>query len=272
MKLRLAILDLNAGLPNQGMRCISEIVSNYHHLLEVDVFDVRVTAEVPDLSYDIYISSGGPGNPMEGDGVWDERFYTLVQDVWEYNKYEGHPKKYFFFICHSFQMACLHFGLGEITKRKSASFGVQPVHKTRAGQKDAIFNGLPDPFYVVESRDWQLVQPNLHIFTEKGAEILALEKIRTHVEYERAIMAVRFSEEMVGTQFHPEADPHGMKVHFTLEANRDKVINNFGIAKYDSMMSQLDEEDKIALTYKTILPKFIENAIKLINSHAYSIV
>ena len=79
MKLRLAILDLNAGLPNQGMRCISEIVSNYHHLLEVDVFDVRVTAEVPDLSYDIYISSGGPGNPMEGDGVWDERFYTLIR-------------------------------------------------------------------------------------------------------------------------------------------------------------------------------------------------
>jgi len=106
MKLRLAILDLNAGLPNQGMRCISEIVSNYHHLLEVDVFDVRVTAEVPDLSYDIYISSGGPGNPMEGDGVWDERFYTLVQDVWEYNKYEGHPKKYFFFICHSLRSLC----------------------------------------------------------------------------------------------------------------------------------------------------------------------
>lgn len=272
MKLRLAILDLNAGLPNQGMRCITQIVSQYKNQLDADIFDVRVTGEVPDLNYDIYISSGGPGNPMEGDGVWDTRFYDLVQDVWDYNKYEGYPKKYFFFICHSFQMACNHFGLGKITKRKSASFGIQPVHKTKAGMSDELFRQLPDPFYVVESRDWQIVQPNLHIFKEKGAEILALEKIRTHVEYERAIMAVRFSEEMVGTQFHPEADPDGMMVHFTKEENRDKVVLNYGIAKYDSMMSQLEEEDKIALTYKTILPNFIGNAIKRINSHAYSIV
>ena len=169
-------------------------------------------------------------------------------------------------------MACNHFGLGKITKRKSASFGIQPVHKTKAGMSDDLFRQLPDPFYVVESRDWQIVQPNLHVFKEKGAEILALEKIRTHVEYERAIMAVRFSEEMVGTQFHPEADPDGMMVHFTKEENRDKVVLNYGIAKYDSMMSQLEEEDKIALTYKTILPNFIGNAIKRINSHAYSIV
>ena len=75
MKLRLAILDLNAGLPNQGMRCITQIVSEYKNQLDADIFDVRVTGEVPDLSYDIYISSGGPGNPLEGDGVWDTRFY-----------------------------------------------------------------------------------------------------------------------------------------------------------------------------------------------------
>jgi hypothetical protein len=32
-------------------------------------------------------------------------------------------------------------------------------------------------------------------------------KIRDHVQYERAIMAVRFTDYFVGTQFHPEADP-----------------------------------------------------------------
>jgi imidazoleglycerol phosphate synthase glutamine amidotransferase subunit HisH len=30
---------------------------------------------------------------------------------------------------------------------------------------------------------------------------------RDHVQYERAIMAVRFTDYFVGTQFHPEADP-----------------------------------------------------------------
>ena len=72
----------------------------------------------------------------------------------------------------------------------------------------------------VDSREWQLVQPNRKVFKKLGAKILSLEKIRTHVELERAIMAIRFSPEMVGTQFHPEADPEGMKKHFSVEENR----------------------------------------------------
>lgn len=272
MKLRLAILDLNAGMPNQGMRCIIDIVKNYKHIFDIDIFDVRSNNEVPSLDYDVYISSGGPGNPLDGNGNWDVKFYNLLQDVYDYNKYAGESKKFMFLICHSFQMACHHFQLGKITKRKSPSFGVMPVHKTRSGIHDEIFEKLPDPFFVVDSREWQIIQPNLSVFKNKGASILALEKIRTHVEYERAIMAVRFSDEIVGTQFHPEADPDGMKVHFSKKENRDKVILNHGITKYDSMMTQLDEEDKIELTHKTMLPNFIEKAIESINSNALSIV
>ena len=159
-------------------------------------------------------------------------------------------------------MACEHFELGELAPRKSTSFGVLPVHHTKAGLTDPIFSGLPDPFHAVDSRDWQLIQPNLEVFEEHGAQILSLEKIRTHVELERAIMAVRFSEEFVGTQFHPEADPIGMKEHFLKQENRDKVINNFGEAKYNNMMEHLDDPDKIALTYSTILPTFIESSIQ----------
>ena len=43
-----------------------------------------------------------------------------------------------------------------------------------------------------------------HFWAAAPAQVLSLEKIRTHVEYERAIMAVRFSDEFVGTQYHPE--------------------------------------------------------------------
>jgi homoserine O-succinyltransferase/O-acetyltransferase len=272
MKLKLAILDLNAGMPNQGMRCILDIVRQYSNNFDIEVFDVRTKREIPSLDFDVYICSGGPGNPLEGDGIWDVAFNNLISEVWDYNRFANEGKKFMFFICHSFQMACKHFELAKITKRKSTSFGIQPVHKTKSGQSDLIFNNLEDPFYVVESRDWQIVQPNLGVFKAKGATILALEKIRTHVEYERAIMAVRFSDEMVGTQFHPEADPHGMLVHFTSEEIREKIIDNYGVSKYDSMMSQLDDEDKIQLTHKTILPNFINNAIKVINSHAISLV
>ena len=46
---------------------------------------VRVTNEVPDTSYDIYISSGGPGNPLEGNGIWELRFFHLIDRLWQHN-------------------------------------------------------------------------------------------------------------------------------------------------------------------------------------------
>lgn len=260
-KLKLAILDMNKGHPNQGMRCIREIADAYDAFLTYDVFDVRVKNEVPDLRYDLYISSGGPGNPLEGNGIWEIKFYALLDQLWAHNLRPNGTKKHMFLICHSFQLACNHFGLGDVVPRHSTSFGVLPVHKTAAGKRESLFSALPDPYYAVDSRSWQLIQPNLRVFAKHGATILSLEKIRTHVEYERAIMAVRFSPELVGTQFHPEADPVGMKVHFQKPENRETIIRNFSEKKYNQIVKHLEDPDKIALTHRTILPTFIESAI-----------
>ena len=106
---------------------------------------------------------------------------------------------------------------------------------------------------------------DLKAFKEHGAQILSLEKIRTHVEYERAIMAVRFSPEFVGTQFHPEADPAGMKDHFSEKKNRDAVIKNFDEKKYEDMMEHLEDPDKIKLTHETILPHFISESLRSVH-------
>lgn len=262
-KLRLAVLDMNNGHPNQGLRCICSIVEKYPKEIEYKVYDVRVTNEVPDLSYDIYISSGGPGNPLEGNGIWEVNFTKLIDQLWFHNKKTTvENRKHAFFICHSFQLVCHHFQLGEITKRHSTSFGIFPVHKTKVGEDEVILNDLGNPFYAIDSRDWQLVQPKLNIIKRWGAKILALEKIRDHVAYERAIMAVRFSEEFVGTQFHPEADAKGMTEHLLKAENREKIINNFGKRKYNQMMKLLAVPETIVATHEAILPAFIENAIR----------
>lgn len=267
-KLRLALLDMNNGFPNQGMRCLRKIIGAYTDVLEYQEFDVRQNNELPDQSFDIYISSGGPGNPLEDNGLWLNRYKDLIDGLVQHNLKKGSRKKYAFFICHSFQLVSQHFGLGEITKRKSTSFGVYPIHKATAGKKDRLLSKLADQYYAVDSRDYQLIQPRLKVFKERGASILSLEKIRTNVEYERAIMAVRFSKEFVGTQFHPEADPEGMKTYFQEEVNRNKVILNFGEQKYLDMMAQLDDPEKIALTHSSLLPGFIEMAVEdLQNDH-----
>lgn len=264
MKLKLAILDMYDGIANQGMRCIKEIVSRYDDVLDWELFDVRGKAEIPDASFDLYIATGGPGSPLAGDGVWDRAFYDWIDDVFAWNENYPERKKYVFFICHSFQMACNHFKLGSIVPRKSMSFGTFPVHKTQDGSNEFVLEGLNDPFYAADFRRWQFVQPDAEQFEEIGASILALEKIRPHVPLERAIMAVRFSQEMVGVQFHPEADPEGMLEHFKTDKLKTEIIGTHGQEKYDSMMRDLQMPRRIDQTHNTIIPNFLNKSIALL--------
>jgi homoserine O-succinyltransferase len=113
----------------------------------------------------------------------------------------------------------------------------------------------------VDSRDWQVISPDHEHIQEIGASILALEKIRPHVPLERCIMAVRFTPEMIGTQFHPEADAEGMAAYLSTEEKRLAVIENHGEDKYYSMIRQLNDPDKIMLTQRMILPTFLDKAI-----------
>jgi homoserine O-succinyltransferase/O-acetyltransferase len=98
---------------------------------------------------------------------------------------------------------------------------------------------------------------------QAGASILAIEKERPHVAHlERAIMAVRFNDYMVGTQFHPEADAKGMSMYLQTEEKKKTVIENHGEAKWASMIEQLEDPDKIVLTYANVIPNFLKMAIK----------
>lgn len=261
-KRRLAILDMYDHTPNQGMRCIKEILDLFEKDIEWELFDVRGSAEVPELDFDIYVSTGGPGSPHEGDGIWDARYYDLLTALWEWNANPEHPRKFVLFICHSFQMACKHFKVGAVTRRRSTSFGTFPVHMTDAGVREEVFKGLPNPFYVADFRDWQVVQPNVHRIEKMGAEVLALEKIRPHVPLERAMMAIRFSPEMLGVQFHPEADSEGMLKHFSDPQRRAKIVKDHSEKKYQEMIDHLGDPDKIGLTHNLVIPQFLRAALE----------
>jgi homoserine O-succinyltransferase len=260
-QIRIAILDMYNGEPNQGMRCIIDIINRFNQIVTFQIFDIRGKCEFPNIEkFDIYISTGGPGNPLEGDGNWDLKYYDFIDQLTNWNK-EQKVKKHVLFICHSFQMACYHFGLAEITKRKSTSFGVMTIHKTEAGTNDPILEGLESPFYAIDSRDYQVVQPKLSIFSKKGAMIIALEKIRTYREYERAIMGVRFTEQFVGLQFHPEADALSFIANLKNAERREKIIAMKGKSKFRDMLEDLLDENKIYKTNETIIPNFLRIAI-----------
>jgi homoserine O-succinyltransferase len=266
-QVRIAILDLYEGLENQGMRCLREIINKWgvinQHQIVLDEFEVRLAHKVPDLSYDIYISSGGPGSPLDSEGSeWEKHYFNWLTQVEKYNDdVANEHKKHVFFICHSYQLACRHFKVGNVCKRKSTAFGVFPVHMMDEGRNESVFNGLKDPFYAVDSRDYQVVEPNHHQLQTMGGTILAIEKERPHVAFERAVMTIRFNDYFIGTQFHPEADAIGMSMYLQREDKRKTVIENHGEEKWRSMIDQLNDPGKILYTYSHILPNFLNAAV-----------
>lgn len=262
---KVAVLDMYEGVPNEGMRCIREILTDYGAnnglQLEVHEYEVRQQQQVPDLSYDIYLSTGGPGSPVDSEGSeWEKAYFGLVQALLLWNEWEP-VKKPMLFICHSFQVMCRYFGLGQVCRRKSPAFGVFPVHKTGAGALEDSFRDLPEPFYIVDSRNWQVISLRHDKMEAMGAQVLAIEKERPHVPLERAVMAIRFTPYFLGTQFHPEADAAGMRRYLLEEEKKDHVIRHYGAEKYESMLEQLTDPGKIMLTHNRLIPTFLNDII-----------
>ena len=270
--IRVAILDLYEGQTNEGMRCIRQILKQYglDNQLSVksDEFEVRIETQLPDLTYDIYISSGGPGSPLESENSdWEKKYFHWLQQVERFNNnIHNLQKKHVLFICHSFQLACRHYQIAKVSQRRSTAFGIFPVHILHDSMNEPIFQGLNDPFYAVDSRDFQVTQPNREAIHKTGATILAIEKERPHVALERAIMAVRFNEYMIGTQFHPEADAIGMTMYLQREDKKKTVIESHSYEKWKSMIKHLNDPDKILMTYSHVIPNFLNQAVNSFQS------
>jgi hypothetical protein len=81
-----------------------------------------------------------------------------LTQIWDHNK-SNEQKKYLFLVCHSFQLAVIHFGIAECLQEKSYSFGVMPIHKSEDGEQEFLFKNLPDPFYGVDSGRINVLNP-----------------------------------------------------------------------------------------------------------------
>ncbi|MFT5143553.1 MAG: homoserine O-succinyltransferase [Rhodothermales bacterium] len=265
--IRIAVIDLYDRFPNEGMRAIRELLATNEVLagpagFHVEYFETRFDGSIPDLSFDAYISTGGPGSPFDGQGKpWETAYFHWLDALRDHNARGAETPRSVFFICHSFQMMVRHFGLGSVIPRSSRSFGIFPVHPTAAGLRDPLFEGLGSPFYAADFRDWQVVQPNHDRLDELGGSLLALEKKRDYVPLERAIMAMRVSPHLVGVQFHPEADPPGMGRHFRKPDLEDKIVMDHGREKYDRIIRRLDDPAFLKRTHDAVIPRFLRDAI-----------
>jgi GMP synthase-like glutamine amidotransferase len=267
--IKVAVLDLYDGEENQGMRAIRELLTAadgaYYGLpVHFQIYETRLKDDLPSPDHDIYLSSGGPGSPFDGKGkTWERHYFEWLDALWNHNeRYPNETTKHALFICHSYQMMCRFFQVARVTKRRSESFGIFPVHKTEAGLIDPLFEPLPDPFYAADFRKWQVVEPDLARLAELGAQVLACEKKRDHIPLERATMAMRISPEIVGVQFHPEADPPGMMKHFADPARRKFIARHHGKEKYERIMYRLGDPMYLKRTHDVFIPTFLRQAIE----------
>ena len=258
MEIKAAIIDLYKNEYNEGIRCIKEIISGEG--IKHDIYDSRYKNEIPGTEYDIYVSSGGPGNPFDGEGTeWEKKYFNLLDNIIDHNLKEDR-KKYLFFICHSFQIMARYFKFAEVTERYEKSFGVHPFIKTEAGRTDPLLKELPDPFYAADFRQYQVIQPDNKILHDLGAFIISTEPINS--SHDSAVMGVRISNEIAGTQFHPEADQSSMMYHFQQKERKESVVNKFGELKYIEMIDMLEKPEGIKLTRETVLPSFLKKAVE----------
>jgi GMP synthase-like glutamine amidotransferase len=167
-------------------------------------------------------------------------------------------KKPVLLICHSFQIACRHFNFGNVCLRKSTQIGVLPVHPL---VEDPVFANLNDPLYTLESRLYQIIEPKDENINALGAKIIALEKHRPHIPLERAIMAIKFSEKMYGVQFHPEGEKNVLLDFFNEEKMKKNIIDKFGEQKWDVIISNLNDPEKLPKTHAHFIPNFLNLAV-----------
>lgn len=266
-EIKVAIIDLYNGIPNQGIRGFQDVLNRYREKnqlnLTYQIFNTRTQNELPGTDFDIYISSGGPGSPLDTEHTpWDQNYMKLMDQLEAINASSAPQKKHALFVCHSFQLMCRKYRLGVIGTRRSPSFGILPVHLTAAGQQDRIFNRLADPFFTVDSRSWQVIYPDEQRFAELGMTLTAIEKERPHVNLPRAMMAIRYSPYFYGVQFHPEVGAEAMRTSLLSETRKREVINEHGEVKYNDMLEHLEDPDKITHTQSTFIPNFLDDAIR----------
>ena len=80
--IRIALLDLYEGVPNEGMRCLQALMQQWSEQnsvpVIVEVFEVRIQLQLPSLEFDVFISSGGPGSPLSSEKEpWEQQAFLF---------------------------------------------------------------------------------------------------------------------------------------------------------------------------------------------------
>lgn len=188
----LALIDFNAGRPNRGKANILAVTEELGY--EPVLFDLRLNNDIPNIAdFDVFVSTGGPGDPSD-TGNWGETYRQFVNNLMEYNKNNPENPKYYFAICHSFQV--LSEDVLKIGKSSMRDNKLTGIHSQKTVYEDLppLLASLPEHFNTLENRFYQILLIDTHPDFVPFA--MADEYLTGLTSRDGTILA---------TQFHPEA-------------------------------------------------------------------
>jgi homoserine O-succinyltransferase/O-acetyltransferase len=274
--LRLCIIDMNNGHVNQAMRCLRSLATNFfervrlhNSTLECQLVEVspRDTNNTVPTDCDLYVSSGGPGSPFDGDGTaWTEDYGRFSDGVIASASRGGPDQRALFAICYSFEMVVRHFKLAHIGPRSDRKFGVMPIYTTSEGQRHPLLAPFGDRLFAFEHRNWEAIDLDEARLRALGGALLARES-RDGVAKGRALLALDIGPGIEAVQFHPEADRPGVMNWVARPEQAAAFKATYGEVTYQAMLRTLDDPRRLARTYALVIPGWLTRRFNLLSAH-----
>ena len=269
---RLCIVDMNDGHVNQAMRCFRTIASRFFKRVThanpavrcelVEVSPRNTEDDIPPA--DLYLSSGGPGSPFDGDGKeWVNRYYRFLDNVVDAADDGGPEQQALFAVCYSFEMIIRHFKVATMAPRSERKFGVMPVYMTDEGQEHPLTSPFADRLFAFEHRNWEAVGLDESALARHGGTLLARES-RDGFSKGEALMAFDFAPGVEGVQFHPEADRPGVMAWVARPDQAAAFKEAYGITTYERMVKTVDDPMRLARTFALMIPGFLTRRFNLL--------
>lgn len=271
--LRLCLIDMNNGHVNQAMRCLRGLGTTFFERVELHNPDIRCdlvqvsprdTDQKIPLDCDLYLSSGGPGSPFDGDGMaWSADYGAFCDAVAESAACGGPDMRALFAICYSFEMVVRHFKLAHIGPRTDRKFGVMPIYTTPEGQRHPLLGAFGDRLFAFEHRNWEAVDLDESRLRTLGGELLARES-RDGVSKGRALLALDVAPGIEAVQFHPEADRPGVMNWVARPEQAAAFKSTYGEVTYQAMLRTLDDPRRLARTYALVIPGWLTRRFNIL--------
>lgn len=260
---------MNNGAANQAMRCFRRILDRFEERvyrnnpgieLHRHELQPRNLGELPQGKYDLVLSTGGPGSPFDGiDDAWGVGYRKFLDTIHTENQRDPAHATKALLVCHSFEVATIHFRVAAMARRETLKFGLMPAYTTALGREVDYLKPFADRLFTWEHRWWEAKDIDQARLTELGGALLAHESREEGPHKGDAALAFTFTPGIDGTQFHPEADKPGVMAWAVIPEHADKFKAQYGEELYGRMLKSLNDPQRLGRTFALFIPGWLNS-------------